>query len=376
MKACCPFHNEKTPSFFIDDSAGRYRCFGAGCGKSGDVIQFIEDWRGMGFRDAVSVARDLAGLSTLSVQTGGRSIPQWSDRSVWQAAVPAKPIPRESAVPEPLNPIPADIALPSVGRTLSVFDRQNNRDLRIKPSHIHVYRQPNGTPLCLVLRSPTERGGKFFLQVKWRNDGLCGWELLRFTGRSPRPIYGLEDMPDWSKSPSRQLLIVEGETTCDAAKTLLLDKPVSWLCLTAMGGAQSVGLADWKSLFEELGRYAKCADSTFKIVIWPDADPDITDRSGVSIDRRLQFAERVKNAMTLAAGSRFLTGGNLRFYRILPPSDVKPGWDIADAATEAWTAERLQKHIRDNSITMHENNATQIEPPENSPQSGIPMLNG
>lgn len=37
--ACCPFHNEKTPSFYVTPSKGIYKCFG--CGKSGDAITFL-----------------------------------------------------------------------------------------------------------------------------------------------------------------------------------------------------------------------------------------------------------------------------------------------------------------------------------------------
>lgn len=39
MMACCPFHNEKTPSFSVSPSKGFYKCFG--CGKGGDAIDFI-----------------------------------------------------------------------------------------------------------------------------------------------------------------------------------------------------------------------------------------------------------------------------------------------------------------------------------------------
>lgn len=50
-KACCPFHNEDTPSFMVDDSKGIFKCFG--CGKGGDVITFIREKEGYTFTEAV-----------------------------------------------------------------------------------------------------------------------------------------------------------------------------------------------------------------------------------------------------------------------------------------------------------------------------------
>ena len=38
-QGCCPFHNEKTPSFNVSPAKGIYKCFG--CGKGGDSINFI-----------------------------------------------------------------------------------------------------------------------------------------------------------------------------------------------------------------------------------------------------------------------------------------------------------------------------------------------
>ncbi|MCY7270830.1 MAG: DNA primase [Sphingomonas bacterium] len=61
-KACCPFHQEKTPSFTINDEKGFYHCFG--CGAHGDAIRFLTDARGLPFMDAV---RELAGKAGLDV---------------------------------------------------------------------------------------------------------------------------------------------------------------------------------------------------------------------------------------------------------------------------------------------------------------------
>ncbi|MDA0617411.1 MAG: DNA primase [Proteobacteria bacterium] len=49
--ACCPFHKEKSPSFYIDDDRGSYHCFG--CGAHGDAISFMREHLSLSFVDAV-----------------------------------------------------------------------------------------------------------------------------------------------------------------------------------------------------------------------------------------------------------------------------------------------------------------------------------
>ena len=57
-KGCCPFHGEKTPSFYVYDD--HYHCFG--CGKHGDAITFVMDSQGAGFMEAVEQLAGEAGL--------------------------------------------------------------------------------------------------------------------------------------------------------------------------------------------------------------------------------------------------------------------------------------------------------------------------
>ena len=59
-KACCPFHNENTPSFTVSDEKGFYHCFG--CGAHGDVIRWMTDQRGLQFMDAVKELAQQAGM--------------------------------------------------------------------------------------------------------------------------------------------------------------------------------------------------------------------------------------------------------------------------------------------------------------------------
>ncbi len=49
--ACCPFHNEKSPSFSVTPSKGFYKCFG--CGKSGNVVGFVMDIEGSSYPEAL-----------------------------------------------------------------------------------------------------------------------------------------------------------------------------------------------------------------------------------------------------------------------------------------------------------------------------------
>ncbi len=59
-KARCPFHNEKTASFFISPERGGYYCFG--CGAKGDIFSFVEQFEGLDFRGALKVLAERAGV--------------------------------------------------------------------------------------------------------------------------------------------------------------------------------------------------------------------------------------------------------------------------------------------------------------------------
>lgn len=57
----CPFHNEKTPSFNVIEDRQFFHCFG--CGKSGDVFKFIEEYRQVNFLESVKIIAERAGIS-------------------------------------------------------------------------------------------------------------------------------------------------------------------------------------------------------------------------------------------------------------------------------------------------------------------------
>ncbi len=60
FRAKCPFHNEKTPSFFVSPSRNSYYCFG--CGVKGDIFSFVEGFEGTDFKGALKTLAKRAGV--------------------------------------------------------------------------------------------------------------------------------------------------------------------------------------------------------------------------------------------------------------------------------------------------------------------------
>ncbi|MBP9763205.1 MAG: DNA primase [Candidatus Pacebacteria bacterium] len=71
FKACCPFHNEKTPSLFISPDRGTFYCFG--CGKKGDVFSFVEFFEGIDFIASLKILADKAGVILSNTKFGDKS---------------------------------------------------------------------------------------------------------------------------------------------------------------------------------------------------------------------------------------------------------------------------------------------------------------
>ena len=60
LKARCPFHNERTPSFIVSPDRNTYHCFG--CGKGGDIFSFVEEIEGVDFKEALTTLASKAGV--------------------------------------------------------------------------------------------------------------------------------------------------------------------------------------------------------------------------------------------------------------------------------------------------------------------------
>ena len=60
LKALCPFHNEKTPSFVISPERQIWHCFS--CGKGGDIFTFIEEYERLDFSESLKLLAEKAGI--------------------------------------------------------------------------------------------------------------------------------------------------------------------------------------------------------------------------------------------------------------------------------------------------------------------------
>ncbi|MDP3661615.1 MAG: DNA primase [bacterium] len=66
LKAKCPFHHEKTPSFFVSPARGSFYCFG--CGEKGDIFSFVEKMEGVDFKGALKILAERAGVPLTRVR--------------------------------------------------------------------------------------------------------------------------------------------------------------------------------------------------------------------------------------------------------------------------------------------------------------------
>lgn len=373
--ACCPFHNERTPSFSVNPQAGYYRCFGGGCGAHGDVFTFIMDFFNVPFMDALAMAGRHVGMEMPEpdgkpARSGIKTFrtpparPRISDRSTHPADL------KEHG----LIPVPERARRPRANMLAKGWHEGNTENPAgpryYRPKMVHEYRNASGDLLLSILRLEFVRKGddpgkktKIFMPLRLAElpeeaprellvdaEKRIGWLVRSVSVGSKRPVYGMETVPAWSDLKGRDVLIVEGEKTADAARRLLEGHPdgKSWIVLTPLGGGSSALHADWSELAAAI-----CArEEPVRIHVWPDSDTPITRPDGEVVDRQKKYGREVVNGLGYALMRAGVDRSLVTFSRISPIEGVKHGWDLADAEAEGWNADRVFAKIIDDPIIL------------------------
>lgn len=78
FRARCPFHAERTPSFFVSPDRGTFHCFG--CNTGGDIFTFVEQIEGLDFKGVLKILADKAGVEIVYGRAGGKAEKDTKDR--------------------------------------------------------------------------------------------------------------------------------------------------------------------------------------------------------------------------------------------------------------------------------------------------------
>lgn len=352
--ACCPFHEDRTPSFSVNVTSGLYKCHSAGCGAQGDVFGLLMSLYNTDFRGAVILAAEKAGVPIPeSFADDHRKVCRETPERRRSIRYPRDAI---GAVPDGLSDhalaaLPEESRLPVPGRPTQVWNPDRAPHLRrYTPRMVHAYRTTEGAAIAAVLRCEKKelRNGKpdkIFIPLKLSPlpagapremgigpaDAPLAWTVGGPGGDCYRPLYGLEHAPAWSLLEDRSILVVDGEKTVDAARRLLEASP-QWLPVSVMGGGSSTLRADWRPL---LGMLSDEAPVT--VAVWPDADAPMRRPDGEIIDRQAKYASSVLTGFFQAVRDAGLAMSRFRAVRIAPPEGVASGWDLADAEAEGWS---------------------------------------
>lgn len=296
---CCPFHDERTPSFVVNPLKKFYFCFG--CGAKGNAIGWMMDYHRKSFIDA---CQSLAGdaVPKLTVNADIRKIPASVHYSPnWVALLP---VPRD-----------APSLFDKANRTVPIWNPKSGKFWTIPFSRADAYRNADGDLLGYVLR--TEFGDKKLTPTVTFCVGPSGVQQWCVGGfPRPRPLCGLDAL---AAKPDAPVLVVEGEKCREAGAAALPQYAVvAW-----PGGSKGIAHVDWSPL------------NNRECVLWPDADETgwkamlgWQERSGV---RHPGVAQHLFREGAVAV-------------RMIDTQGQPKGWDIADALDpdiDAWTPRQL-----------------------------------
>jgi len=300
LKARCPLHNEKTPSFILYEDGGWF-CFGQ-CNKGGDVFDLVEAKEHLDFRDALRVVADAAGIELQSFDEGDRQAYRERRAAATTLRTAMGILERQLwGKPEALGychsrgwtdeTIKAAHLGYAAGReTLRRALAAAGVDLRAK-----VAQAPLAIPEGMLVYPHIERGRVTYLSGRLASRERKGHYNPPTEVAGPRQVYW-----NWVSGP--EVVVVEGQ-----ADAITLGQ---WgIPAVAMAGCGLAAAAERGAL----GRLAKAT----VVTVWPDADGR-TDVTGL--------------------GSAL---GPLLRVTAAPPGDAKDANDWLQAGATAEEAEEL-----------------------------------
>jgi hypothetical protein len=269
-KALCPFHDERTPSFYVTPSEGIYKCFG--CGKGGDAVDFLMKYNRIKYPDAL---RHLAAMYNIETEeTPGRPTQH-----------PAPKIAPRLKTPPPAAP-PSFMPKSIFRESLKKYDKNN-----FAAFLVNRFGKQTAADLIGRYAIGTARGGRVTFWYIDSRGNICSGKTMLYdpiTGKRNRELIPGTDKqkypPNWAhailkisdfklspcwygehllpKRPGAPVAIVESEKSAILASLYL--PAFIWLAVGGISGLPS-NPDRWKVLE---GR---------RIVLYPDCDPPDKD---------------------------------------------------------------------------------------------------
>jgi DNA primase len=198
FRALCPFHHEKTPSFYVVPAKGIFKCFG--CGKAGDVFTFLMERTGATFIEAV---RQIAGRVGVEIPEPTAASAEEPHRALFEAiAFAADHFRRQLEEPTGENARRyldgRGITSASIQRFLIGYAPEERRGLR---AAAHQHGISDEVLLAAGLIKESERGEEPYDRFRERiifPIAEVGGRLVAFGGRTLRPA---DNVPKYLNSP-------------------------------------------------------------------------------------------------------------------------------------------------------------------------------
>lgn len=285
--ALCPFHADTKPSLTISNTKGIFHCFS--CGATGDNLEFVKKWFGVGKDEAIKNIASLFNLTETNLSTSYKK-PQVNKNSTNQE----HDIIYSKFCPHRIEP----------GDSISIYSRNNKTHNVSTPIMTHHFLDDDGNILGIEVRimKPT---GKITPIIRYGTvNGKETWIYKGFDGVPP--LYNAHLLKDDPIS----LVLVEGAKCADALTGLGIP------ALTWSNGVNYVDKVDFSKL---AGR---------NVYLWPDNDAP----GKICMDK---------------VGNRLIElKSNVRMVHI--PNDLPAKYDAADMMQDGATYENILEFIKNN----------------------------